>query len=303
MINKIIDIIKPMGVFHGVRYIFHLLSIKLFKFNLFEDFYHYQTYKYLERTYKKANKFDINLTGKNIDGKNKCWIMWWQGESVAPEIVKKCIESIRKNVTNYEVVVLTNENIQNYVVLPERIWKMFNDKKIMFAHFSDIVRTYLLYFYGGLWIDATCFLTDKIPEAILQSDVFFFKDTIASVTFLPISNWFIYSKKSNNYVLEKILYGLLFYWYNNNTVCDYFIYHALFRYYVEKDSKFKALIERMPYYCNAEPHVLQKCLFESFNQEKWDLIISSSFCHKLTYKFTHVEKNTFLNYVLLKGEE
>ena len=299
MFEKISKIIRTMGMFHGSRYILHLVGIKIFKFNLFEDFYHYKTYKYLKRMFKKSKKTNITLSKKNQNCTNKCWIMWWQGEENAPEIVKKCIDSIRKHITNFEIIVLTNENITKYVDLPERIWNLFNDNKIIFAHFSDIVRTYLLYFYGGLWIDATCFLTNTIPEPILKSDLFFFQDTIASVTFLPISNWFIFSQKPNNYILEKILYGLIHYWYNNNTVCDYFLYHTLFKYYVETDSKFRSIISDMPYYCNSEPHVLQKELFTTFDQKKWKLITSSSFCHKLTYKYTQENTaNTFINYVL-----
>lgn len=301
MWEKIKNIIKTMGLFHGTRYIFLNIGIKIFKFNLFEDLYHYQTYKYLKRIYKKISDKEIQLHGRYSVLPNKCWIMWWQGEENAPEIVKKCIASIKKNITNLEVIVLSKENINNYVDLPDRIWTLFDKKRMINAHFSDIVRTYLLYFYGGLWIDATCLLTDKVPEVVLKSELFFFQDTVASVTFLPISNWFIYARNPKNYVLKKLLFGLLFYWNKNNTVCDYFIYHALFKYFYESDNEFKKNAEKMPYFCNSEPHILQKNLFMKFDYEKWNLIKLSSFCHKLTYKYTQDEyNNTFLEHVLLE---
>lgn len=301
MIKKIVKIIKTMGFAHGNRYIFYSISIRIFKFNLFEDLYHYQTYKYLKRLFRKFNSWDDFLPSKTNEFSNKCWIMWWQGESSAPEIVNKCISTIKEHTPNFDTIILTKENIDSFVVLPDRIWDLFNNKKISFAHFSDIVRTYLLYFYGGLWIDATCLLTDQIPDAILKSDLFFFQDTIASITFLPISNWFIYARKPKSYVLKQMLIGLLFYWEKNSIICDYFIYHALFKYFLENDSKFKSAVEMMPYYCNAAPHVLQKNLFMKFDNEKWNLILSSSFCHKLTYKYKQNQvDNTFLNYVLSK---
>lgn len=303
MLKKIINPLKTMGMYHGCRFIVHSLGIKLFKFNLFEDFYHYQSYKYLKKKYRKFDKWDVSLKEKNLELDSKCWIMWWQGENKAPEIVKKCITSIKKNSTNFEVILLSKENIRDYVELPDRIWNLFNKNKISFAHFSDIVRTYLLYFYGGLWIDATCLMTDNVPDSILESDIFFFQDTIASITFLPISNWFIYAKNPKNYVLKKLLYGLLFYWDKNSNVCDYFIYHTLFKYFFENDYEFKRIVETMPYFCNATPHVLQKNLFVKFDEKKWDLILSSSFCHKLTYKYKIEDlDNTFLNYVLSNKE-
>lgn len=303
MIRKIKNIIKTMGIYHGARYIFHIFKMKVFSFNLFEDFYHYQSYKYLEKFYRDFKSFNPKLSAKNLDFPKKCWIMWWQGEENAPEIVKRTLQSIRKNINEFEIILLTEENLLDYVDLPERIFKLFSTKRMSFAHFSDIVRTYLLYFYGGLWIDATCFLTDKVPNFILDSDLFFFQDTVASVTFLPISNWFIYSNNPNNYVLEKLLYGLIFYWNKKSTICDYFLYHVLFKYFMETDNKFKINVDKMPYYCNSEPHVLQKNLFTMFNQEKWNLFLSSSFCHKLTYKYTQErEKDTFIDYILLNKE-
>lgn len=39
--------------------------------------------------------------------RDKIWICWWQGLENAPEIVKACVESIRRNAGGYDVVCIT----------------------------------------------------------------------------------------------------------------------------------------------------------------------------------------------------
>ena len=42
---------------------------------------------------------------------NKIWICWFQGEDKAPDLVKKCIDSVRKHASGYDVIILTEDNI------------------------------------------------------------------------------------------------------------------------------------------------------------------------------------------------
>ncbi|CBL21499.1 Capsular polysaccharide synthesis protein [Ruminococcus sp. SR1/5] len=76
---------------------------------------------------------------------------------------------------NFEVIELNENNLFEYVKLPDKIVNMWKQKKITNANFSDLCRIALLADYGGLWIDATVFLTGKIDEKILQSDIFSIK--------------------------------------------------------------------------------------------------------------------------------
>lgn len=51
--------------------------------------------------------------------RNKIWICWWQGIDNAPEIVKTCVESIKRNAGKYEVIVITDDNCKDYVQFPD----------------------------------------------------------------------------------------------------------------------------------------------------------------------------------------
>lgn len=95
---------------------------------------------------------------------NTIWVFWYQGIERAPDIVKACIESIKENCKDYDVVILDKDNISNYYIPSQSIQQKLNDGRMSLTHFSDILRMNLLNSYGGRWIDATIFLTGDVFE-------------------------------------------------------------------------------------------------------------------------------------------
>lgn len=108
------------------------------------------------------------------DEKVPIWICWWQGENNAPELVKKCINSVRKNVDadKAEIHVITLNNCMEYVTLSSQIIEKFNSGKISMTTLSDRLRMELLYRYGGLWIDATYYVNDSRINSVLDKDFY-----------------------------------------------------------------------------------------------------------------------------------
>lgn len=90
------------------------------------------------------------------------WVCWFQGEESAPPIVRKCIESIRRNSGLHPVNMITYDNYGRYVSIPRHIVDKVENKEITLTHFSDILRCNLLADYGGVWLDATIYLTDRL---------------------------------------------------------------------------------------------------------------------------------------------
>ena len=107
--------------------------------------------------------------------KNAIWILWFQGEKNAPELVKKCIESVRYFHSDKQVIVLDFESLKNYIEIPNYIQEKYEKGIIPHANFSDYVRLCLLAKYGGTWIDSTLLLTDKLPDYMLNSELFMVK--------------------------------------------------------------------------------------------------------------------------------
>ena len=242
------------------------------------------TFRYLKRYLVNIQK--VHCTPVPLKNLKPCiWTCWLQGYENAPPVVKTCIDSMRKHSGNHEVIIITEKNINEYVLMPEYIMEKFRKGIIPVAHFSDLLRTLLLINYGGIWIDATVFLSDNIPENILKSDFFVFQNSALQVNFQPCSSWFIVANK-NNCILTGVFAVLSEYWKKNNYLIHYFLFHIALKFVITNLPEASELWNRMFYKNNSDPHYLQKILFRGSDTDIWNHILDLSFAHKLTYKFT-----------------
>lgn len=110
----------------------------------------------------------------NVESRNQgpIWFCWLQGLENAPQIVQVCYSRLKKR-ADREVVLITNENVSDYIFIPEKLTELLKEEKISWAHYSDYLRYELLAVHGGMWIDATCFLINDIPESIFNSTVYY----------------------------------------------------------------------------------------------------------------------------------
>lgn len=85
--------------------------------------------KYLWRKYEKM--IAAPLTEHGVEKPNKTiWLCWLQGMEQAPDIVKQCVASVKRYMPNYEVRVLTADNIFDYVTLPEYIVRKYKTAQL-----------------------------------------------------------------------------------------------------------------------------------------------------------------------------
>ena len=261
-----------------------------------------KTKQKLERKYKKyLTQFNENYTETEHKGANKIWICWFQGLDEAPIIVKKCVESVRINNPDKEVVVITANNLHDYVRFPEYIEEKWKKGIITHTHLTDLLRLELLIKYGGTWIDATVFCSSSnIPSYFFDSDLFFYQllKPGRDGNGIYLSSWFI-SAKTNNKILmatQKLCYA---YWKENDTMWDYFLLHdflsIVLEYYPDDWNK---IVPRD----NAAPHMLLLRLFDEYNEEVWKAISEQTPFHKLTYKFESKEQrrdNTYYKKIVI----
>ena len=80
------------------------------------------------------------------------------------------------NLLDFNIVILCENNIKDYINLPDHIMKKYFEGKISRTHFSDILRVAILAQYGGLWLDSTVFCTDGLfAEKIIKYPLFVYK--------------------------------------------------------------------------------------------------------------------------------
>ena len=262
-----------------------------------------KTKQKLEKKYKwKLEEFDKTYTEKEHKTSDTIWICWFQGMDNAPDLVKKCYQSVVKNNPDKKVIVITEKNISDYVTFPEYIVTKWKQGVITHTHMTDLLRLELLITYGGLWLDATVLCTGIAPEYFFDSDLFFFqtlkpgRDGHASY----ISSWLM-EAKTNNKILMATRELCYEYWKTNNTMWDYFLLHDFMSIVLEKyEEDWKKIIPRD----NATPHILLLRLFDKYDEKMWAAIKDQTQFHKLTYKFSEEkQKEQGTYYRILLGEQ
>lgn len=233
------------------------------------------------------------------DDKKLIWQYWGQGfdSSDMPGLVKVCLKSMEKHTSGYVLLRMSDENLSEYIQIPN--W-LENKKKVMSkAHFSDLLRCILLSLYGGLWFDASVFLTGDIPSYIFKSDFFMYRrdnseeykeyweNTFSyywgySPDFLVKSLIGIIYAKRGNRVISAFASMLLTFWKNNDRSPDYFFFQILIEEYFRKHP------ELMPETVNDTiPHLLRQFVNENpapGGGNSVMCILSKTTVHSLNYK-------------------
>lgn len=247
-----------------------------------------RTKQKLEKKYKSClAAFDKQYdTSSPHETSNKVWICWFQGMENAPVLIQKCYESVKENLTDREIVLITSDNLDQYVEFPDYIIEKWKAGIITHTHFTDLLRLELLVRYGGMWLDATVFCSEKrenIPDYFFNSDLFFYQNLKPGRDgdAYYISSWLM-TAKTNNRVLTATRALCYEYWKKNNSMDDYFLLHAfvsiVLDYYPDDWSNVIPC-------CNAAPHILLLRLFDMYDEDLWKAIKTQTPFHKLTYKF------------------
>ncbi len=124
--------------------------------------------KYLEKEFKPiCDKYAGIEYVPSQPSPRIIWIMWWQGEDQMPPIVQSCLRSVRTYAKGFDIRIITEKNYSEYVdvsdVIKYRNQFFLGKERLLIQHFSDILRMRLLAEHGGIWLDATMFLTSSAP--------------------------------------------------------------------------------------------------------------------------------------------
>ncbi len=250
---------------------------------------------------QSGERVDKLFAASKLDRCKTVWCLWFQGFENAPAIVSKCVQSVKENLPDYEIVFLTERNLYEYVTLPNNITDKYNRGLISKTHLSDIIRLFLLTEHGGIWMDSTVFLTDRPKEYQLESPLFVFQTLSpgSSGQAIPVSSWYIETcEPSRILLLAREL--LLEYWNRYNRLIDYYLVHYFICIAAER---YPEEWSRIPPVSNEAPQLLLSSLLLPFNEDRWGFIKSQSAIHKTTYKISDKELKhdpplTFLNSIL-----
>jgi len=130
---------------------------------------------------------------------NVIYTYWHDGDF--PPLVSKCIESWKRHNPGYTIVVLSKENLQQYIP--------FDINQLRFANTqqqkSDFIRIYVLAEYGGIWLDASIYLNQSLDwihayQFNENSEFVGYKINAFTKTFPVIENWFLACVPKSNFM-------------------------------------------------------------------------------------------------------
>lgn len=181
------------------------------------------------------------------------WIYWDKPVEYAPEIVLYAVSSWKKKNPSWDVRVLSDSNVGEFVDLPPHR----NDRKIQWR--ADLIRIALLRKYGGVWVDATTFCVKPLDEwlpTLMGSGFFAYVDSYpgraVTISFL--------AAVPQNYLVAKWSRLMLRYYSKRGKLRHYFWVMYLFEYIIRTDRKVCAIWEATPKLTLKGPVILKRLL-------------------------------------------
>ena len=263
---------------------------------------------------KEAQIDESNTDKKEVTKKfpKIIWTMWQQGGAQMPETVKATVKTIKEFAerSGCEFHLLTNENLERFVNIPKDITEKYNKKELTAAHYSDIVRFSLLYQYGGIWMDATLFVSPYATLEIFEGDFFSLnhppthpEQIERTIGDFKWSGFFLAGQKGGPHF--KRIRDLYIYYVRKYPI---FIHYLMMDYFILSEYKlneeFKVSVDDLPILAPAERvWFLRDHADKFFDEKEWEEVLKMTPIMKTTYK---INKDTLIpgsyHYKLFHGE-
>ena len=226
------------------------------------------------------------------------WTMWQQGEAQMPETVQASMKTIKDFAkrNDCEFYLLTDQNLADFINIPRNITEKYKKKELSAAHYSDIIRFSLLYQYGGIWMDATLFVSPYATVKMFEGDFFslnhpptYPEQMERTIGDFKWSGFFLAGQKGGPYF--KHIRDLYIYYVRKYPV---FIHYLMMDYFILSEYKckpyFENLVDRLPILAPAERvWFLRDHAHDLFDEKEWEEVLKTTPIMKTTYKIKKEE--------------
>lgn len=241
-------------------------------------------------------KFEAKAV-KIINHDKIIWQYWGQDDNSIPEVIKLCFESVDRNKSDYNIIRLNDSNIHQYIEFPDYVYlKLQTNNAFNRTFFSDLLRVSLLRSYGGVWLDATIYLTSPLPDKLYKMEYFMFQRDFKEVnkkywmnSYAAYWGWnekfrvnvlssIIFAKR-NNIVIKNLEINLLKYWKTQNTLVNYFVFQVLYDILIKNELRYK----KCDVISDVLPHLLQSKFNGGNIKTDKNSILLLNGIHKMSY--------------------
>ncbi|MEV0898684.1 capsular polysaccharide synthesis protein [Actinoplanes sp. NPDC049802] len=206
------------------------------------------------------------------------FVYWAQGFDVAPPVVRACLAALRAH--NPGVHALSRADIGSYVDVPEDLAAALEGDH---AHFSELLRMLLLEKFGGVWVDATCFVSEPlrphVDRALAKGSVFAF-----DYTGPYLSNWFL-AARPGSYIMHLWRAASFLWWEKRGELIDPLLHHHIFEMLWHSDDRFRSEWDAGMRLNATPPHALQSVMLRPYEPEMFQTIMEGAFAHKLRLRY------------------
>lgn len=306
--NKIIKILLILREFFAyakqwnLRMAISVVALpKIFHINKYK---HKPILSYLEKHYSDVIEKYKGLESSSDYLSDNCpiWICWFQGEENMPPIVKGCLKSVRKYCGIHEVKIITMDNLKDWISIPDYILNKVSRKEISLTHFSDIVRNTILAEQGGIWLDATIFLTNELNMRNLRFYTIK-QNRCADHSYVSEYRWttFCMAGTKGNVLNSFVRDMLNKYASQQNKFIDYLLQDYIIALGYKHIPAIKKLIDDVPY-SNPDLYYIQMNMSRPVNSKQLEDVEKNTSVFKLNYKIRVPEDKHSLYYYLGFGD-
>lgn len=210
----------------------------------------------------------------------RVWTYWDNSDFGDPEIISLCAKS-QTSAFGSRLKVLSPKDLPEFVQ-HRSVLEAQDRYEISKTHFSDLLRLSLLESHGGLWLDASVYITRTPDIGLFDSGLFFF---LRPNDPFRLSVWCMYSRPQN-YLIRLWLKALMKFWRDHEELIHYFQMHFVFEAMVLLDPQAMQHAMSFPAYSAIRPHLVQSHLRNCSETHLVPLLtmLESSWIHKLSYK-------------------
>lgn len=186
----------------------------------------------------------------------------------------------------------------------KEIMEIYENGRICIQHFSDIIRTLILEHIGGIWIDATVFVSPDWDRDLIGKAFYTgcrteaYANSGRSITNGQWTSYFIASVKGNP-LMSLIHEGLLVCYRCEGKIEEYYTMDYIFAIGMRESKEIRRIIATVPK-INANLFGLEDLMCKSYKKEEYDaFILTAPFFklnHRMEYSYHDDEGNNTVYY-------
>ncbi len=231
----------------------------------------------------------------DFGGRIPVFVCWWPGEEEMPELIGSCIRSLKENLPKdqTEFRLITLENCLNYAAFTESVIQKFNEGKIPEAHLLDLLRAELLFRYGGLWVDAACYVTGTVERELFRQKLYTLRFQTPSgdhnIAGGRWSNHLWYAGKGHK-LFQFLMEGLWYYWEVEDKLVDDHLADDLIQAAWEEFPEIRNELEQCGYR-EGNIFLMHSWMNRNYTPERIEKLQKESRFYQLDYQAGYRKKN------------